>query len=119
MDFRTVARKHRGKPKKGDDGNYYLFGSRGDIYEWADGLYVMYYHGTPQQWTWTKKLGTKRGFTVYQDGDSEGTLLFEGEPPEWDWAMSRVGHRRKRRLSDEHLARLGAQLDNIRNKGER
>ena len=115
MTFREAAEAQRGIPRLADDNTLVCPGSRGHVFEYSHCNYAMYYTNEPdwkpQAWTHTKKQALALGFTISQDGDTEGVLLFEGNPEQWAYALRRVGHNRSPRFSDKHRAYLKGRME--------
>jgi len=113
--IKAFARKHRlrvrldtcgevvipGKPRKEPRAE-----DRNHIYEHGQGMFGIYLQfQTRRKWNFTKKRLLAKGFTLKQDGDTEGTLLFNPETLA-KAAIREVGARIRRPLSPEQLARL-------------
>jgi hypothetical protein len=66
---------------------------------------------TKAKWTYAKKKLTAGGFTIRQDGDTEGTALFNPEDKaQGRLALKIAGARVRRELTQEQRDALAARL---------
>ncbi len=82
------------------------------IFEHGNGKFgICLLMGTVGKWNNRKKTAQGEGFTLGQDGDTEGTLLFDPQDTKQSkLAIRLVGAREKRRVTPEqlnHLAKVG------------
>jgi hypothetical protein len=78
------------------------------IFEYGSGKFgICLLMGTVGKWNNRKKAALGTGFTLGQDGDSEGTLLFDPQDAKQaKLAIKLVGAKEKRRVTPEQLKRL-------------
>ncbi len=97
------------------DGTQVVVGRTGQIYEYsATELAVMFIllddsQPCPRRWSNALRKCAAAGMRVLQNGDAEGTLAFDPSNPEQvKLAIAVAGIKRKKKLSDQHRAKLVA-----------
>lgn len=93
------AEKLRLKVKRDEAGDPIIPGKRGHIYEHdAETLGVLLEYPTARRWNWARRKLEAAAFTIWQDGDTEGTALFDpNNQVQAKLALQLVGIKRKRR----------------------
>ena len=82
------------------------------------GLCVIF--GTPRRWTSARLRLLGAGFTVLQNGETEGTLLFDpSNPVHAKVAIKEAGIRTRKVLSESVKTALAARLKRVRSAEER
>lgn len=77
---RDFAKEQRLKIETQTDGSCCIRGSRGEIFQYDESqLAVLVSAETTRAWTAARKKLIAAGFTLYQDGDWEGSALFDPE----------------------------------------
>jgi hypothetical protein len=112
----SALRAHRVGSKRDDCGETIIPGTVGHLYEHSDGTHfgVLLMFATKHQWSSAKKTLMGAGFTIRQDGDTEGTALFNpADHSQAQLALRVAGVRFRRVLTDgqrqaaaTHLARV-------------
>jgi len=125
MDIKEFGEKYRVKTRRDNCGEDIVTGSRipkdmpkqveyaCHVYNHADGkrLGLLLLLKTKQQWTHAKKRLVAAGFTIKQNGETEGTALFNPEDAgqvRLAFKLARI--RVRRELSPERRQALAAQL---------
>ena len=105
---RDFAKEQRLKIETQTDGSCCIRGSRGEIFQYDESqLAVLVSAETTRAWTAARKKLIAAGFTLYQDGDWEGSALFDPENADQaNLAIELAGVRRKRQQSPGQLANL-------------
>jgi hypothetical protein len=117
MTIQTFAERHRLTTKKDSCGEVVIAGrprnaaraeDRCHIFEYDSGQFgICLLMGTVGKWNNRKKTAQAAGFTLWQNGDTEGTLLFDPQDAKQArLAIKLVGAREKRRATPEQLNRL-------------
>jgi hypothetical protein len=104
-EFATVTRT---RVKRHEDGEFVIVGKRGHLYEHSDSLLgLIFMPNKPRLWPNARRKLECAGFTIWQDGDKEGSALFDPEnAAQVRLALKVVGVKRKRRASPGQLANL-------------
>lgn len=78
MNIHAFAKKYRLCVVRGEDGEPVIGGKLGHIYEHGGGLLGLLYMPN-QSFLWARARGRLQaaGFTIWQDGDAEGSALFD------------------------------------------
>jgi hypothetical protein len=114
-DVQAFADNHRLKTRIDGDGTKIIPGRDGQIYEYdADVLAVMYRPKgdawKPKTWGNARRACLALGFTLLQDGDSEGCLSFDPTNKAQAKLALKVAHIKTRRIPSpaalEHLTRM-------------
>jgi len=98
MNVTQFAEQYRLKVRRDDCGEKIISGKAGHIYENGDdrfGVCLMF--KSARKWMSVQRRLMAAGFTLGQDGDTEGTLLFDPDHPAQVTAAiceSRIRHRR-------------------------
>ncbi len=108
MDIQIFARKSRLRLKRYEDGENIIPGKLGHIYEHDDAtLGLMFMSDRPRLWANAKRKLKNAGFTIWQDGDDEGSALFDpANRTQVRLALKVVRARARRRLSPAQVAAL-------------
>jgi len=121
MNIESFAAKYRLKVKRSpdDDGSLVINGKYGQVYEHSGSeLAVSFTAGldknrkgvgswSPKKWGNARQAALAAGMTVYQDGDSEGSLLFNPDnPKQAKLAIKIAGAKTKRQATTAQLANL-------------
>lgn len=88
---KAFAQNYHVRAKRDACGEIIVSGRVGHIYDHCDSrqLGVLLMFQSKMQWTYAKRKLLAAGFTIGQDGDTEGTALFDSTNP----ALSRVALR--------------------------
>jgi hypothetical protein len=128
LNIKDFAEKYRVKTRRDSCGEDIVVGSirpadRPTHAEYASHIYdhdgtqfgLLLPFQTKTKWTFAKNKLVAAGFTINQDGDTEGTALFNPEDRKQVRVAFRVGHIRVRReLTPERREALSAQLSAAR-----
>ena len=108
MRLDDFASKHRLRVRRAEVGDHIIAGKLGHIYQHdAETLGLLFMPNRPRLWSHAKRKLEAGGFTIWQDGDHEGSALFDPtNTPQAQLAVKVVGAKRKRRQSARQLANL-------------
>lgn len=108
MTLAQFAEKHRLRLKRAEDGNPVIFGRLGHLYEHdSEMLGLMFMPDRPRMWANARRKLEAAYFTIWQNGDEEGSALFDPtSPAQARIALRVVGAKRKRRPSPAQLEAL-------------
>ncbi len=108
MDIQAFANLYRLRLKRHEDGELIITGKLGHIYGHDDAtLGLMFMPNRPRLWSHAKRKLEAADFTIWQNGDEEGSALFDPtDKAQARLALRVVGIRRKRRASPAQLANL-------------
>ena len=116
MDIQAFANRYRLRVKRHEDGEPIISGKLGHVYEHDDstlGLFFM--PERPRLWSHAKRRLETAGFTIWQDGDEEGSALFDPtNKVQARLALKVVGTKRKRTLTAEQRAAKVSILERAR-----
>ena len=108
MRLEDFANKHRLRVRRAEDGEPVVSGKFGHLYHHDDstlGLFFM--PERPRLWSHARRNLEAADFTIWQNGDEEGSALFDPTSPAQARIALRVaGVNRKRRLSPAQLEAL-------------
>lgn len=80
MTLQEFADRRRLRIRLGEDREPIILGKRGHIYEHdAETLGLLLEYPTARRWNWARRKLEAAGFTIWQDGDQEGSALFDPE----------------------------------------
>ena len=120
MKLDDFASKHRLRARRAEDGEPVIPGKFGNIYEHDDstlGLFFM--PDRPRLWSHARRKLEDAGFTIWQDGDEEGSALFDPtSPTQARLALKVMGAKRKRSPSPAQLEALRKASEVLRIAGE-
>ncbi len=113
MILAQFAEKHRLRLKRAEDGGHVILGKFGNLYEHDSAtLALLFMPDRPRLWSHAKRKLEAADFTIWQNGDEEGSALFDPtSPAQARIALKVVGVKRKRRQSPRQLANLRKTLD--------
>ena len=108
MDIQAFANRYHLRVKRHEDGEPIISGKLGHIYEHDEStLGLMFMPKRPRLWSHAKRKLEAVDFTIWQDGDEEGSALFDPtNKAQARLALRVVGIKRKRRASPAQLANL-------------
>ncbi len=103
MDIQAFANRYRLRVKRHEDGELIITGKRGHIYGHDNAtLGLMFMPDRPRLWSHAKRKLEAADFTIWQDGDEEGSALFDPtNKAQARLALKVVGIKRKRSLTPE------------------
>lgn len=110
MEIKDFAEKYKLALRRDEEGEYVIPGKLGKshIYKYSDKLFafiVIPKSGSPTMWNKVKKLC--KSLKTLQSGDSEGTMAFDPKnSEERKLAFIAISVKRRRKISDEHKAKL-------------
>ena len=112
MDIPTFAEKYRCAARR-QDGEQVIPGKLGHVYEHGSATFgLMFMPDKARLWKYARRRLEAADFTIWQDGDEEGSALFDPtSPAQARLALKVVGARRNRRASPAQLANLRKTLD--------
>jgi len=117
VDLTKFSEANRVRVKRDRSGELIIPGAVGHIYQHGDGrqLGVLLMLQTKMQWTYAKGKLTAAGFSVRQDGDTEGTALFDPGNREQSRLAVKVARARPRRnLTPEQRQAISDRLKHAR-----
>jgi len=78
MRLDDFASKHRLKVRRAEDGDHIIAGKLGHIYQHdAETFGLFFMPDRPRLWSHAKRKLEAVGFTIWQNGDDEGSALFD------------------------------------------
>lgn len=110
MDIKEFAEKYKLALRRDEEGDYIIPSKLGKshIYKYSDKLFafvVLPKSGSPTMWNKIKKLC--KDLKILQSGDAEGTIAFDPKSTEQrKLAFTAISVKRRRKISDEHKAKL-------------
>lgn len=118
MDISTFADQFKLKIKRDNCDEYFIPCRRGQIYDHGNGQFAVMVIGpaaTPRTWSAVRRTLVAAGFTLHQDGDSEGTLSFDPDNAKRSRLAIRVmGARRVKQYSSKDRERRAQHLAGVR-----
>ena len=116
MKLEDFATKYRLRVKRAEDGDHVIAGKLGHIYQHdAETLGLMFMPNSPRLWPHAKRKLEDAGFTIWQNGDDEGSALFDPtNTVQARLALKVVGAKRKRTPTAEDRAAKIAILERAR-----
>ena len=116
MKLEDFATKYRLKVRRAEDGEPVIPGKFGHLYHHDDstlGLFFM--PERPRRWSHARRKLEAADFTIWQNGDDEGSALFDPTNTiQARLALKVVGAKRKRTLTAEDRAAKVATLERVR-----
>lgn len=108
MTLAQFAEKHRLRLKRAEDGEHVILGKFGHLYEHDSAtLGLLFMPNSPRRWSHARRKLEAADFTIWQNGDDEGSALFDPtNTAQAQLAVKVVGAKRKRRQSPRQLANL-------------
>jgi hypothetical protein len=116
-EVKRFANDHQVRAKRDECGELIIPGRVGHVYEHGASRYfgILLMLDTRQQWTWAKKKLVSAGFTIRQDGDTEGSALFDPEnAAQVAVALELARIKRRRVMSQEQRIAAAERLALIR-----
>jgi hypothetical protein len=116
MDIQTFANRYRLRAKRHEDGELIITGKLGHIYGHDDAtLGLMFMPKRPRLGSHAKRKLEGADFTIWQDGDEEGSALFDPtNKAQARLALKVVGAKRKRSLTPAQRSAKVAILERAR-----
>ena len=116
MKLEDFANKYRLKARRAEDGEPVILGKFGNIYEHdASTLGLFFVPNRPRCWSHARRKLEAADFTIWQNGDDEGSALFDPtNTVQARLALKVVGAKRKRTLTAEQCAAKTAILEKVR-----
>jgi len=116
MRLDDFAAKHRLRVRRAEDGEQIIPGKFGHLYLHDDfSLGLLFMPDSPRRWSHARRKLEATGFTIWQDGDDEGSALFDpSDAAQASLALKVAGVKRKRTLTPEQRAAKTAILEKVR-----
>jgi hypothetical protein len=114
--LQVFATAHRVNAKRDDCNEAIIPGTAGHVYDQGEGRFgVLLIFESKRQWTNSKRKLSAAGFTIRQDGDTEGTAIFDpADRKQCRLALRIAGVKRQRVLTDEQRQAAAARLATYR-----
>ncbi len=116
MKLEDLAAKYRLRVRRGEDGEPVVPGKFGLVYQHdAETLGLLFMPNSPRRWVRARRKLEAAYFTIWQNGDEEGSALFDpSDSRQARLALKVVGAKRKRTLTAEDRAAKIAILERAR-----
>ncbi len=116
MDIQAFANRYRLRLKRHEDGGPIISGKLAHVYEHDDSLLgLLFLPDRPRLWSHAKRKLEAADFTIWQNGDEEGSALFDPtNKAQARLALKVVGIKRKRSLTPEQRSAKVAILERAR-----
>ena len=116
MKIHDFAERYRLRVKRAEDGNPVIPGKFGHLYHHDDStLGLLFMPNRRRLWSHAKRKLEAADFTIWQDGDHEGSALFDPtNRAQARLALRVVGAKRKRSLTPEQRSAKVAILERAR-----
>jgi hypothetical protein len=111
-EIKQFAETYRVLTRRDDCGELIVPGRMGHVYEHGPGRFGVYVEcATKRAWSAAKQTLMAAGFTVRQNGDTEGTALFDpANGPQVRLALETVRVRKRRALTHEQRQAMAERL---------
>ena len=115
-EVKLFADTYRVRARRDECGELILPGRIGHVYEHGAGKFGIYLScATKRAWSSAKRTLTAAGFTIRQNGETEGTALFDPENEQQARLALEIARIRKRRVvTAEHRQRMAERMRSIK-----